>query len=160
MEIINKNIIFADETIIAHGCNCQGKMGSGVAKAIRNRWPKAYMMYAALYAQGKVKLGGLQLVEVENQPGFLPTKIIANCFTQEYYGYDGKNYASINAIETSLKGVATFAQSLNYSVALPPIGCGLGGLSWEDVGPMIEKIFTDHGVRFRVYNYQVENWKS
>jgi O-acetyl-ADP-ribose deacetylase (regulator of RNase III) len=154
--MINKNIIFAEETIIAHGCNCQGKMNSGVAKAIRNRWPSAYTAYLEQYKLGKLVLGSVNLVQV---PASQP-KYVANCLTQLYYGYDAKPYASISAIQKCLEEVAQFASSHKYSVALPPIGCGLGGLSWTDVGPMIEKIFTNRGVSYNVYDYRAENWKS
>lgn len=156
--MINKNIIFADETIIAHGCNCQGKMGSGVAKAIRARFPAAYSQYLGLCQSNPPKslLGKAQLVAV----GYGPNRFVANCFTQEYYGYDNKAYASLEAIRTSLSEVAEFAEKYDYSVAMPPIGCGLGGLSWEDVGPMVEEIFSSKRVRFAVYDYRAENWRT
>ena len=155
--MINKNIIFAEENIIAHGCNCQGKMGSGVAKAIRARWPVAYQHYIDKAASMHgLKLGTAQIVMVDTvQP-----KFVANCLTQEYYGYDGKAYASLEAIVSSLKEVAEFASRYNYSVALPPIGCGLGGLLWSEVGPIIEKIFGDQKVVYNVYDYRAENWRS
>lgn len=159
--MINKNIIFAEEDIIAHGCNAQGKMGSGVAKAIRARWPAAYAQYKGYYdsINGELPLGVAQIVAVEYQDNEV-IKFVANCITQQYYGYDNKTYASLNAIISSLKEVVEFAYKYNYSVALPPIGCGLGGLSWSDVGPVIEEIFNSKQVKFQVYDYKVENWRS
>lgn len=157
--MINKNIIFAEEDIIAHGCNCQGKMGSGVAKAIRDRFPSAYSQYLGLCKSRTNKsslLGLAQIVAV----GYDPNKFVANCFTQEYYGYDSKAYASKEAIRNSLTEVSDFASRYNYSVALPPIGCGLGGLSWVDIKPLIEEIFTSRRVRFSVYDYKTENWRT
>lgn len=158
--MINKNIIFAEENIIAHGCNCQGKMNSGVAKAIRNRWPHVYVMYYSEFLHKSIKLGEAMLipVDLENAPNY--KKIVANCYTQEFYGYDDKPYASIEAIKSSLTQVADYAVKQNFSVALPPIGCGLGGLSWNDVGPVVEKIFNGRGVRFQVYDYRAENWQK
>lgn len=158
IKTINKNLIFAEESIIAHGCNCQGKMGSGVAKAIRARFPSAYRMYLDLLSKQPPSklLGRAQFVAV----GFEPNKFIANCFTQEYYGYDNKAYASLDAIKTSLTEVAEYAAKYNYSVALPPIGCGLGGLKWTDVGPIIENIFSSRDVSFAVYDYRTENWRT
>lgn len=160
MKTINKNIIFATENIIAHGCNCQGKMGSGVAKAIRARWPAAYTQYKGYYdsRSNGLPLGLAQIVAVEFSNN-TATKFIANCMTQQYYGKDGKVYASLEAIKSSLTEVADFASKYNYSVALPPIGCGLGGLNWKEVGPIVEKIFDDAGVEFQVYDYQAENWR-
>lgn len=156
--MINKNIIFAEEDIIAHGCNCQGKMGSGVAKAIRARFPSAYTQYVDLCSSKKPKelLGIAQIILADS----VNKKFVANCFTQEYYGYDLKRYASQEAIEKSLTEVAEFANKYNYSVALPPIGCGLGGLSWDTIGPIVEKIFTSKRVKFTVYDYKTENWRT
>ena len=51
MDILYKqgDLTQAEEYIIAHGCNAQGKMGSGVAKAIRREFPQAYSYYRSAY---------------------------------------------------------------------------------------------------------------
>ncbi len=130
-------------------------MGSGVAKAIRARWPEVYNFYKSCHEDSRgLHLGDVQSIAVGEH------KYIFNCMTQTYYGYDQKAYASLPAIRNTLTSVAEMAKFNNYSVALPPIGCGLGGLDWKEVGPIIEKIFTDAGVEFQVYDYRAENWRT
>jgi O-acetyl-ADP-ribose deacetylase (regulator of RNase III) len=149
IKTINKNIIFAEENIIAHGCNCQGKMNSGVAKAVRQRWPFVYSHYYNQYLMNdnSLPLGQVQFV------GVGPDKYVANCMTQKFYGYTGGPFASLPAIKVCLLNVAGFAKEHSYSVALPPIGCGLGGLSWSEVGPIVEEVFILNNVKFNVYDY-------
>ena len=81
--------------IIGHGVNCQGVMGSGVAWAIRNKFPKAYEEYKALCDATPNKhdlLGTVQLVQISDD------LYIANMFTQFSFGGDGQVYASLDAV--------------------------------------------------------------
>ncbi len=133
--------------LIAHGVNCQNAMGSGVARALYTQWPKVKSEY---HQRGSMILGDTQFVEVE------PGLVVANCFTQEYYGRDGR-YASLRAVRESLEDAAKYALdelALN-EVHMPRIGCGLGGLDWdEEVEPMLieleETLARTHPVTFVV----------
>lgn len=116
--------------IIAHGVNCQKKMGSGVAASIKKRWPASYEAYMEL----KPVLGEVDLVDIAKDLW------VANCYTQRYYGYDKKKYACLKAIESCLMAVATHAHRLGQPVYMPKIGCGLGGLGWDDVKLILETI--------------------
>ena len=128
--------------IIAHGCNAQGKMGSGVAKMIRSNFPEAYAEYRKAYLEGKLTLGTVIWANHEN-------KLIANCITQDKYGYDGKQYVDYTAIEASAYTVAAIARDKNLSVSYPPIGVGLGGGDWEVVEKILDRAF--HGVPLIIY---------
>lgn len=83
--------------IIGHGVNCQGVMGSGVALAIRNKFPKAYQEYLQLCSEKKPEelLGTTQLVQISDD------LYVANMFTQLKFGHDGKVYASLDAIRSA-----------------------------------------------------------
>ena len=132
IEYIEKSVIDVETGIVAHGVNCQGKMGSGVAGAIREKWPIVYESYKK---QGEVILGGCQLVTIND------SLHVANCYTQKFYGYDGNKYADPNAIGRSMEVVGMFADMYDLPVFMPKIGCGLGGLDWgEDVLPIMEYI--------------------
>lgn len=81
--------------IIGHGVNCQGVMGSGVAWAIRNKFPKAYEEYKTLcdnIADKHDLLGTVQIVQITDE------LYVANMFTQFTFGGDGKKYASLQAV--------------------------------------------------------------
>ena len=129
---IKKDIITVDNGIIAHGVNCQGVMGSGVAKAIRNKWPEVYEIYRDL-PRGKGLLGVCNLVTLEQGRLY-----VANCYTQVFYGYNGR-FASPDAIKSSLESVYMWAEHYKLPIYLPKIGAGRGGLDWKtEVLPIIE----------------------
>lgn len=141
IKIVERNLIYATEPIIGHQVNCQGNMNSGVAKWIRNRWPKVYSDYVEYLdtcrAEKLQPLGSCQFVIVND-------KRIANLFGQEFYGYDGKSYTDIEALRTALQSLHDSAKVWGESVALPyKIGCGRGGASWREVKSMIADIFSD-----------------
>lgn len=157
----NEDITTTSCKAIAHGVNCQGKMNSGVAKAIREKWPQAYEFYMAHYelctkdGHNKYLLGSVA-------PAICGDKIIGNLLTQEFYGRDGKRYASPAAIKESMIRFIILLQIMNkkekIKIAMPKIGCGLGGLDWEtDVLPIIEQISLDHEVDFVVYDNGVKS---
>ena len=141
MEIIYKkgNLVEAAEDAIAHGCNAQGVMRSGVAKAIRETFPLAYDAYNALHKHNNsgLSLGVAQYVQTKN-------KYIVNCITQEFYGRDGKQYVDYDAIRSCMKDMnQSFLSAQVESVALPKIGSGLGGGDWDIIAKIIEEEFVD-----------------
>lgn len=119
--------------LIAHGVNCADAMGSGVARSIYMKWPTVKAMY---HSEGSMRLGDAQFVEVEDN------LIVANCFTQADYGRDGQRYAAPGAIKMALAAAAYEALDRGLKeVYIPRIGCGLGGLDWdEDVVPCLMEI--------------------
>jgi len=125
---------------IAHGVNCQGVMGSGVARALYDKWPEVKEDY--LKCKDNRALGVVQTVQVE------PSLYVVNCFTQEHYGRDGRRYASPEAISEALDRVCNFVRKspfLPEEIYLPRIGCGLGGLDWErDVEPILQELEAKH----------------
>lgn len=135
MKMIKKDITTVETGIIAHGVNCKIVMNSGVARAIRNRWPKVYERYSTLEPSEDL-LGTTQIITIiedRSQPLY-----VANCFTQTTYGKTGQ-HANAAAIDKTLFDVASFASIRNVPVYIPQIGCGLGGLCWEQqVKPIIE----------------------
>jgi O-acetyl-ADP-ribose deacetylase (regulator of RNase III) len=143
---IKSDITTVTNGIIAHGVNCQGKFGAGVALAIRNKWPAVYNSYilnsrpimrsAENIAQ---LLGSCHMIRVS------PTLWVANCYTQLNYGNDGKRYASPEAIRRSLEFVFSQAAIGGSMVHLPRIGAGLGGLDWEsEVLPIFEELYNEY----------------
>ena len=124
--------------IVAHGVNCQLKMGSGVALAIRKQWPGAYDAYMK-GPQGKAALGQGIVVNVD---GSVHERLfVANCYTQFNYGSDGAIYADRDAIRSSLKEAYKWATFYHLNVFMPKIGCGLGGLDWDvDVLPIVTEV--------------------
>ena len=95
---IKGNILDTPVSVIVHGCNAQGKMNSGVAKLIRQKYPKTYEEYMNHYNMYGLKLGEIIPVQCEQ-------KWIVNAITQKYYGNGGKRYVDYTAIRSCLKRV-------------------------------------------------------
>ena len=136
----NSDITNVKEGIIAHGVNCQMRMGSGVAKALYEKWPHVKESYLNMK---NPQLGDTQIFFVEDKK-----LSVANCFTQEFYGTDGAIYADLDAIKRCLTIVATYYKK---DIHIPLIGCGLGGLKVEDVIDVIKEVEADKGVEFTLH---------
>ena len=159
----NGNLLDADVEYICHQVNCQGRMGSGIAKSIRERWPVVYDEYRAKFDEMEEKLievcgswesqvdisdvllGDVQLVRVGDN------KTVVNLFAQQYYGYDGKRYTSYDGFWTCL-GKIRETVPVGAKIGFPDhIGCGLGGANWEVILTMIEEALND----YEVYIYKL-----
>lgn len=122
--------------VIAHGCNCQGKMGAGVAKTVKEHWPEAYAQYKKHIRIGldsglhrKDLLGNAQIVNVAPHRDDL---FVANCFTQEFYGREkGKVYADLHSVWGAVGTAIIFAERAGLPFYMTKIGCSLGGLNWD-----------------------------
>ena len=147
---IIKNILTVTHGIIAHGTNCRHAFGSGMAGAIKKKWP---IVYESFMQQGKGEkmLGTSYLVRVNDDD--LSPLWVANCYTQLDYGHMNIKYASPNAIYTALDNVLTLAKFFDVPVYMPKIGAGLGGLDWSlDVEPIISKLEEEHDTVITVCN--------
>lgn len=93
---------------IAHCCNAQGVMGSGVAKEIKERIPEAYTEYISQYNS---------YVQRGNLPKFLgslnTSGNVLNLIAQEYYGYDKKRYVNYGALASSLAMVVSCIEQVS-----------------------------------------------
>lgn len=142
----NCDITTVTRGIIAHGVNRQLAMGSGVAKSILTKWPKVYQQYMSM-SNPIPKLGVVDEVIIDRD--FLS---IMNCYTQEYYGRDGRVYADYDAVFDSMLYVAELADLYGvYNIHIPKIGCGLGGLKWNNIGRELIAIEKENLVEFVVY---------
>lgn len=131
----------------AHGCNCAGAMGKGIALQFKDQFPKMYIEYKKLCKEGLFSLGDVFTYNYDNGTIF-------NLGTQTTW----KTKADINAVESSLIKMLSYAQQNNISkIALPKIGAGLGGLNWDDVKLVIDKVSKDYP---KIELFVVENYKE
>ena len=132
VENVNGDITDCTAGVLINGVNCQSKMGSGVALAYMKKWPKVKEQYL----QSLQILGNCGLVCIEHDRLY-----VANCFTQEFYGYDGNRYANVEAIEEALETAYIFAQDKGLSIKTPLLASDRGGLDWEtEVLPIFERL--------------------
>lgn len=155
IKIIKGNLLDSTEDIICHQVNCQGVMGSGVAKAIREKWPvvyERYQRYCNIHTPRQI-MGTVQYVEV-GEGGRDP--IIANMFSQNLYGYDGNRYTSYDLFYRCLEDIQYSPR--DYSIAFPyKIGSDRGGASWNVIYAMICDVLGDRDVTIYKLDY-AEEW--
>jgi O-acetyl-ADP-ribose deacetylase (regulator of RNase III) len=140
--------LFANEHLaqaIAHGCNCEGSMGAGVAKVVKARYPEMFAEYRRMCKAEPREFnpGDAWLWRARDQPH------VFNLGTQER-GWHGR--ATYEAIEESLRAMRRIADEEGLSrIAMPRIGAGYGGLSWKKVRAIIEQVFCDWSGTLIVY---------
>ena len=155
IKIIDGDLFTTKARIIAHQVNCQGVMGSGVAKQIRQRNPQMFLNYARTCAAakrtGRSPLGTNLILHTDaDADSYVPGTMlytgqyICNMFAQNMYGYDGRRYTDIDALRSCFTHLAQYAREDGLIVAMPyKVGCVRGGANWEIVYKMIEEIFQD-----------------
>ena len=126
---VRGDLLGAGLPALAHGCNCAGTMGAGVAKDIRHRWPSLYRQY-----RGACRTGGFLPGDVLVWPG---PPVVYNLAVQLRPGPT----ASLAAIEVAVARMLDLAEAEGVAeIGMPRIGCGPGGLRWAEVGPLLDDL--------------------
>lgn len=164
IKIIKGDLFDTNAKFICHQVNCAGKMESGVALQVRQKYPHVYKEYKKVASEDM--LGEVQIIPVNSKfighepgdiwcgmkvKGFRETQWICNLFAQKSYGYDGKQYTSNEALRQCFKKLAGMVHEKNnnfgQTIAMPyKIGCCRGGSDWSDVANIIEEEFKDCNV--------------
>ena len=150
------NILDSGADVICHQVNCRGAMNSGVAKAIRQKYPKVFTEYHSCAKDIDIGFGDKQLswehMLGHIQPVYIPeeNKMIVNMFAQDGYGYDGRRYTSYDAFWSCLGEIKKYITP-DKTIAFPRrIGCVRGGANWEVIYTMITEVLED--------DYNIEIW--
>ncbi|MDD3436199.1 MAG: macro domain-containing protein [Candidatus Gastranaerophilales bacterium] len=131
------NILKEQTEAIVNTVNCVGVMGRGIALQFRELFPKNYKEYKIACKNNEVQPGKM-FIHQSNL--LINPKYIINFPTKRHW----KGKSSIKDIESGLYALAEEIKTLNIkSIAIPPLGCGLGGLDWQEVKEKIEGILKD-----------------
>lgn len=143
------DILTSTAPIIMHQVNCKGVMNSGVAKAIKEKWPVVFDEYLRFYQNltTDVLLGITQFVKIGTD------RYVANLFAQEKYGYDGIRYTSYDAIDKCLKSVARNAENGEINrVAMPyKMSSDRGGADWDVILALVNSAFKDTDITVEIW---------
>lgn len=142
-DIVEYFDILKDSTIqkhvLVHGCNCVGKYNSGIAKQIREQYPKAYeeyLKYVKNINSGNL-IGNINPVSIGD------TGIVINAFTQQLYGRDPNVvYVNYRALEHAIKLIAN--EYKDSMILLPRIGAGLANGDWNTIKDIIKNEFKNN----------------
>ncbi len=133
VRITKGDILAADTDALVNTVNCVGVMGRGIALQFKRAFPDNFKLYEKACARGDVRPGVMFVVENTDLTG---PRFIINFPTKR----DWKNKSRIEDIDAGLIGLVEVIRDRGIkSIALPPLGCGLGGLDWSDVRPRIER---------------------
>ena len=127
------DILKTNTKYICHCVNAQGVMGSGVAKQIRAKYPKAFKVYRDTHETKGLILGQVIGADCDEH-------IILNLVGQKNYGRDGSLYLDYVALR---KGINIINKNISEPVSFPMIGCGLAGGDWKLVSEIIEEESTN-----------------
>jgi O-acetyl-ADP-ribose deacetylase (regulator of RNase III) len=129
------NILKADAEALVNTVNCIGFMGKGIALQFKKAYPRNFDAHNKACKAGEVQPGRMFIVELHSM---LNPKYIVNFPTKRHW----RERSRYEDIESGLEALVAEVRNRGIqSIAIPPLGCGLGGLDWNRVRPMIEQAF-------------------
>ena len=129
------NLLDAPVEALVNTVNEVGVMGKGIALMFKERFPAASETYITASKAGQVRVGRVFVTPSEE----LFPKWIIHFPTKKHWRHPSK----IEWIQEGLRDLGRVVRELGIrSIAIPPLGCGNGGLSWLDVRPLIEEEFS------------------
>ncbi|HVI01086.1 MAG TPA: macro domain-containing protein [Enhygromyxa sp.] len=128
------NLLDADVDALVNAVNTVGVMGKGLALQFKTAFPEVFRAYAAACKRGEVVVGRVHVVERSVAPRF-----IIHFPTKQHW----RQRSKLDYIRDGLADLVTQVRASNIaSIAIPALGCGLGGLAWREVEPLIVAAFT------------------
>lgn len=148
IEFVSGDIFESKTQAIVNPVNCVGVMGAGLAKQFKEKYPDYYLQYKILCDEKVIKPGTIWLCKNGE-------KYIVSFATKNHW----KNKSELIWIKLGLMQLrdAIIIKEI-HSIAIPALGCGLGGLYWIDVKELILEQLCD--VDARIFVYEDENQKT
>ncbi|WP_419834899.1 macro domain-containing protein [Endozoicomonas atrinae] len=141
------NLLNSEAEALVNTVNCKGYMGKGIALQFRKAFPENFAAYQKACKQNRVVPGRMFVFEYDDM---LNRKTIINFPTKRHW----RQHSRMEDIESGLTSLVNEVQARNIrSIAIPPLGCGLGGLDWSEVKPRIEAAFAPLG-NVKVFLYE------
>lgn len=132
IEFTRGDILSAEAEALVNTVNCVGVMGRGIALQVKNAFPSNYAAYEAACRRGDVQPGRMFVFDTGQ---FTNPRVVINFPTKRHW----RGKSRIEDIESGLDALIQEVRRLGIrSIAIPPLGCGLGGLDWAEVRPRIE----------------------
>jgi O-acetyl-ADP-ribose deacetylase (regulator of RNase III) len=137
IELAHGDILIADAEALVNTVNCVGVMGRGIALQFRKAYPENFKVYEAACEREEIRPGKMLVFETGLLTG---PRYIINFPTKRHW----KGKSKMEDIDAGLPSLVREIKERGIrSVAVPPLGCGLGGLDWNKVRPKILRAFED-----------------
>jgi O-acetyl-ADP-ribose deacetylase (regulator of RNase III) len=149
------NLLEADAEALVNTVNCVGVMGKGLALQFKQTFPENFRQYQQACRNEEVRPGQMFIVPTGRLDN---PRYIINFPTKRHW----KNPSRLEDIKTGLQALVAEAKRLDiHSIAIPPLGCGNGGLDWSRVAPLIESAFAElPEVKVLVFEPQTDSTNS
>ena len=132
IELIEGNLLEAEADALVNTVNTEGVMGKGVALQFSKKFPEMLKAYRRACEAGEVQPGRMNIYERGEM--FQP-RFIINFPTKRHW----RSPSRLEDIEAGLRALVKEIEKRGIrSIALPPLGCGNGGLDWNEVLPRIK----------------------
>lgn len=139
------NLLLAPVEAVVNTVNTVGVMGKGIALQFKRAYPLMYSEYARAAKAGEITLGRVQVWESDQLDG---PRYVINFPTKRHW----RGPSKLEYIERGLDDLARVIKTLRIkSIAVPPLGCGNGGLDWADVRPLIVRKLGDLEADVRLF---------
>lgn len=135
LKIRRGDILKSDAEALVNTVNCVGVMGRGIALQFRKEYPENFKQYEKACEHGEVEPGKML---VHDRQRLDHPRYIINFPTKRHW----RGKSRIDDIRSGLKALIEEVRAREImSIAVPPLGCGLGGLDWDEVRPLIVTAF-------------------
>jgi adenine-specific DNA-methyltransferase len=132
IEITRGNLLEADVEALVNTVNLEGVMGKGIALQFARAFPEIVPPYEAACRSKEIAPGKVQVIE---RPGLVNPHYIINFPTKRHW----RGKSRLADIDAGLNDLVAQVRARGIkSIAVPPLGCGFGGLDWSEVRPRIE----------------------
>lgn len=129
VRFVQGNLFESGAEVLVNTVNCVGVMGKGIAYQFKRAYPEMHKDYVLRCKRGEVRLGEVTRFKERG-------KVILNFPTKSHWRASSK----LPDISTGLRALRELiVEESVKSIALPPLGCGNGGLEWANVRPLIER---------------------
>ena len=135
IELKQGDILRADAEALVNTVNCVGVMGRGIALQFRKAFPENFNAYKVVCDRGELQPGRMMVSDLGR---LTHPRYVVNFPTKRHW----KGKSRMEDVEAGLVALVEEVRARGIqSIAIPPLGCGLGGLDWRDVRPRIEEAF-------------------
>lgn len=141
IKYIKGNIFNSGCAVLVNPVNCVGVMGKGLALKFKKRYPVMFQTYKNVCDTKELRPGQPMLVYGPDKSVILfPTK------------YHWREKSKVIYIKDGLEAISCCYKSFGIeSIAFPKLGCGLGGLDWEEIRPLIEQYMSRLDIYVEIY---------
>ena len=139
------NLLSAQTDALVNTVNCVGVMGKGIALQFKRAWPTMFEAYVAACRQGAVAPGRLHVWAIPAESGH---RHIVNFPTKRHW----REGSRLEDIDAGLVDLRRLIELFGWrSLALPPLGCGNGGLDWRIVRPRVVSTIGELSARVELF---------